>query len=87
MGKSTIVVGPRRRVPHHYVILLPRYRIVALPTRFSYSVRDRDAVYAHDFESPLKSELRHEVERFRALVRRMKRFSALSDSPRSESRA
>ena len=67
-------------VYHHYVILLARYGIVALPTRFSYSVRYGDGVYAHDVESPLKAELRPEIERFQALMQRMQRFTALSGS-------
>ena len=67
-------------VYHHYVILLARYGIAALPTRFSYSVRYGDGVYAHDFDSPLKEDLRPEIERFQALIQRMQRFTALSGS-------
>ena len=36
---------------NHYVLLLKQYGIESLPTRFSYSVRYGDGVYAHDFES------------------------------------
>jgi uncharacterized protein len=67
-------------VYHHYVTLLARYGIAALPTRFSYSVRYGDGIYAHDFDSPLKQALRPEIDRFQALVRRMKRGTARSAS-------
>ena len=60
--------------------LLRRYGIAALPTRFSYSVRYGDEVYAHDFESPLKDELRGEIDRFQALMRVMQWFNALNKS-------
>ncbi|MGH3131212.1 MAG: NAD(P)-binding protein, partial [Gaiellaceae bacterium] len=67
-------------VYRHYAILLAHYGIAALPTRFSYSVRYGEGVYAHDFDSPLKEELRPEIERFQALMQRMQRFTALSGS-------
>lgn len=67
---------------HHYVLLLRRYGVASLPTRFSYSVRYGDGIYAHDFESPLKAELRDEIARFQSLLQKMKRWNALSD-PRS----
>ena len=49
-------------VYNHYVLLLQKYGIESLPTRFSYSVRYQDGSYAHDHESALKEELRPEIE-------------------------
>src|ERR1700733_3560645 len=67
-------------VYNHYVLLLEKYGIRSLPTRFSYSVRYGDGVYAHDFDSPLKAELRPEIERFQALLKNLKRYNFLSES-------
>ena len=67
-------------VYNHYVMMLERYGIKSMPTRFSYTVHYDDGIYAHDFESPLKDELRPEIERFQALLKKMKPWSVLSDS-------
>lgn len=66
---------------NHYVLLLQKYGIESLPTRFSYSVRYGDGVYAHDFESPLKDELRDEIARFQKLLGMLRRFHFLSAAP------
>jgi predicted NAD/FAD-binding protein len=65
-------------VYNHYVLLLEQYGIASLPTRFSYSVRYGDGVYAHDFASPLKDELAGEIARFQRLLRSLAPFTALS---------
>jgi predicted NAD/FAD-binding protein len=67
-------------VYHHYVTMLEKYGIASMPTRFSYSVHYGDGVYAHDFESPLKEELRPEIEKFQALLKKLKKWSVFSDS-------
>lgn len=67
---------------HHYVLMLRRHGVASLPTRFSFSVRYGNDVYAHDFESPLRAELRREIDRFQRLLASMKRWNALAD-PRS----
>jgi predicted NAD/FAD-binding protein len=67
-------------VYHHYVLMLQRYGIKSLPTRFSYSVRYGKDVYAHDFDSALKQELRAEIDRFSRLLAVLKRFNFLSES-------
>jgi predicted NAD/FAD-binding protein len=66
---------------NHYVLLLKQYGIESLPTRFSYSVRYGDGVYAHDFESPLKDELRAEIARFQKLLGFLRKFHFLSEAP------
>jgi len=68
-------------VYHHYVLLLKQFEIASIPTRFSYSVRYGDGVYAHDFSSPLKDELRDEVARFQRLLGTLRRFHFLSTAP------
>lgn len=67
-------------VYHHYVRMLERHGVASLPTRFSYTVRYGDDVYAHDHDSPLKAELREEIERFQRLLARLKRLSFLNES-------
>jgi hypothetical protein len=37
-------------------------------------------VYAHDFDSPLKQELRDEIARFQALLRRLRKLNFLGDA-------
>jgi predicted NAD/FAD-binding protein len=68
-------------VYHHYVLLLERFGIAQVPTRFSYRVRHGADSYAHDADSPLKQELAHEIRRFRALLAALRRFHFLSESP------
>src|SRR5689334_3134632 len=50
-------------VYQNYIELMNRYGIAQLPTRFSYTVHYNDGVYAHDFDSPLKGELKREIDR------------------------
>lgn len=68
-------------VYHHYVKLMERFGIAQLATRFSYSVHYDGGVYAHDFDSPLKAELRRDIDRFQDLLRFLKRFNVLNSRP------
>ena len=70
-------------VYHHIVLLMERFGIELVNTRFSYSVRYRGHVYAHDFDSEIRRQLQSEIERFQRLLRRLHRFGRLSRS-RSE---
>ena len=63
---------------HHLVLLLERFGIELLDTRFSYSVRYRGRVYAHDFESDIREQLRDEIARFQRVLRRLHWFGALT---------
>jgi len=67
-------------VYHHYVMMLERYGIQTLPTRFSYTVKYDGEIYAHDFDSPLKEQLRPEIEKFQALLAKIKPWSVFSNS-------
>jgi uncharacterized protein len=65
-------------VYHNYVQFLKQHGIELVATRFSYSVRHRDDVYAHDFDSALRQRLQPEIDRFQKLLRFLAVFGALS---------
>src|SRR5882724_1615642 len=68
-------------VYHHYVQLMERFGIDQVTTRFSYSVHYGNDVYAHDFESRLKTTLRADIDRFQGLLAFLKRFNVLNSRP------
>ena len=70
-------------VYHHVLLLMKRFGIDLLTTRFSYSVLYGGQVYAHDFDSELRARLQPEIAKFQRLLRRMHRFGWLT---RSQSR-
>ena len=57
-------------VYEHILLLLRRFDIDLVDTRFNYSVRYRGGIYAHDFDSDIRRQLRPEIERFQRLLRR-----------------
>ena len=65
-------------VYHHMLLLMQQYGIELVDTRFSYSVRYRGGVYAHDFDSELRRQLQPEIEQFRKLLKRLKWFGRLN---------
>ncbi len=67
-------------VYHHILLLMQRFDIPLLETRFSYSVKYQGQVYAHDFDSDIRRELQSEIARFQRLLKRMHRFGKLSRS-------
>ena len=67
-------------VYHHIVLLMERFGIELVDTRFSYSVRYRGDVYAHDFDSDIRRQLRSEIEKFQRVLGRLHRFGRLSRS-------
>ena len=67
-------------VYHNYVQLMQEYDIPLVPTKFSYAVRYRNDVYAHNFNSALRKELQPEIERFQKLLRFLKAVNILSKS-------
>lgn len=68
-------------VYQNYTELMRLCGIEPVATRFSYTVRYGDGIYAHDFESPLKDELREEIARFQQMLAFLKRFNVLSARP------
>ena len=67
-------------VYHHIVLLMERFGIELVDTRFSYSVRYRGEVYAHDFDSEIRRQLRSEIQKFQRVLGRLHRFGRLSRS-------
>ena len=67
-------------VYRHILLLMDQFGIELVDTRFSYSVRYRGDVYAHDFDSDLRDVLRPEIARFQRVLGRLHRFGSLSRS-------
>ena len=67
-------------VYHHILLLMERFGIELLDTRFNYSVRYGDGVYAHDFDSDIREQLQPEIEKFQRLLRMLHRFGWLTSS-------
>ena len=58
-------------VYHHILLLMQEFGIELLDTKFSYSVKYGDRVYAHDFESDLSEQLQSEIAKFQRILRRL----------------
>ncbi len=67
-------------VYHHIVLLLERFGIDLVETKFSYSVKYRGQVYAHDFDSEIREQLQPEIKKFQRLLKRLYRFGRLTRS-------
>ena len=67
-------------VYHHILLLMQQFGIELVDTRFSYSVKYGDQVYAHDFDSDIREQLQHEIEKFQRLLKRLRRFGGLTRS-------
>jgi predicted NAD/FAD-binding protein len=67
-------------VYHNYVEFLKRHGIGLIPTRFNYSVKCREDIYAHAFDSALRRELQPEIDRFQKLLAFLQRFNRLNKS-------
>ena len=67
-------------VYRHVLLLMERFGIDLVDTRFSYSVKYGNDVYAHDFNSDTRVRLQSEIEKFQRLLGRLHRFGALSRS-------
>ena len=67
-------------VYHHVLQFMENEGIELVDTRFSYSVRYRGGIYAHDFDSDIRRQLQPEIDRFQKLLARLKRFGWLSRS-------
>ena len=67
-------------VYQHILLLMEKFGIELVETRFSYSVKYRGSVYAHDFDSDIRRDLRDEIAKFQRILRRLHRFGALTRS-------
>ena len=65
---------------HHILLLMEQFDIDLLPTRFSYSVKYRDGIYAHDLDAGIARELQPEITRFQRLLRRLQWIGQLNHS-------
>ena len=65
-------------VYNHVLLLMQRFGIELLDTRFSYSVRYRGRLYAHDFDSDIRAELAPEIRKFQRILRVLHRIGWLS---------
>ena len=63
---------------HHILLLMEQHGIELIDTEFSYSVRYRGDVYAHDFDSDIRRQLQPEIAKFQALLRRLQWFGRLN---------
>ena len=53
----------------HIILLMKEFGIDLVDTKFSYSVKHGDGLYAHDFDSDIRRELQDEIARFQRLLR------------------
>ncbi|MDE0003167.1 MAG: FAD-dependent oxidoreductase [Rhodospirillaceae bacterium] len=67
-------------VYHHILLFMRQHGIELVDTRFSYSVKYRDGLYAHDFDSDIRRQLQPEIEKFQKLLRRLRWFGRLNRS-------
>ena len=67
-------------VYHHLVLFMQQHGIDLVDTRFSYSVKYRGGVYAHDFDSDIRRQLQPEIEKFQRLLRRLHRFGRVNNT-------
>ncbi len=67
-------------VYRHILLLMESFGIELVDTRFSYSVKYGNDVYAHDFDSDTRTRLQAEIEQFQRLLGRLHSFGALSRS-------
>ena len=67
-------------VYHHMLLLMEQFGIELIDTKFSYSVKYRGQVYAHDFDSEIKQQLQNEIAQFQRLLRRLHWFGGLTRS-------
>jgi uncharacterized protein len=67
-------------VYHNYVQFLQQHGIKLLDTRFSYSVRYRGDIYAHNFNSEVRKQLRPEIDKFQKLLRFLQKFNVFNKS-------
>ena len=67
-------------VYHHILLLMKRFGIEMLDTRFSYSVKYGGQIYAHDLDSDIREDLQLEIAKFQRVLRRLHWFGGLSRS-------
>ncbi len=64
----------------HIILLMEQFGIDLIDTRFSYSVKYGDRLYAHDFDSEIREDLQDEIAKFQRLLRRLQWIGWLTRS-------
>ncbi len=64
----------------HIILLMEQFGIGLVDTRFSYSVKYGDRLYAHDFDSEIREELQDEIAKFQRLLSRLQWIGWLTRS-------
>ncbi|MCY3604348.1 MAG: FAD-dependent oxidoreductase [Gammaproteobacteria bacterium] len=67
-------------VYQHILLVMQQYDIDLIDTRFSYSVKYRGGVYAHDFDSDIRRQLQPEIEKFQKLLKRLHWFGRVNNT-------
>ena len=67
-------------VYQHILLLMQRFGIDLIDTQFSYSVRYRGQVYAHDFDSSIREQPQPEIAKFQRVLKRLHRVGWLTRS-------
>ncbi|MYH33865.1 MAG: NAD(P)-binding protein [Gammaproteobacteria bacterium] len=67
-------------VYQHILLVMQQYDIDLIDTRFSYSVKYRGSVYAHDFDSDIRRELQPEIRKFQNLLKRLHWFGRVNNT-------
>ncbi len=67
-------------VYQHILLLMRKFGIELIDTRFSYSVKYHGRVYAHDFDSDIRRELQAEIAKFQRILRCLHWFGRLTRS-------
>ena len=67
-------------VYQHILLVMKQYGIDLIDTQFSYSVKYRGGVYAHDFDSDIRRQLQPEIERFQKLLKRLHKFGRVNNT-------
>ena len=68
------------RVYHHIVQFMKQHNIELIDTKFSYSVKYHDEIYAHDLDSKLRRKLQPEIVKFQRVLKFLKTFNCLNRS-------
>ena len=67
-------------VYQHILLVMQQHGIDLIDTRFSYSVKYRGGVYAHDYDSDIRRELQPEIRKFQNLLKRLHWFGRVNNT-------
>ncbi len=67
-------------VYQHIMLVMQQHGIDMIDTRFSYSVKYRGGVYAHDFDSDIRQELQEEITKFQNLLKTIQWFCKVNET-------